>query len=395
MARISVKRELPMRYAIPVAAVLLAGTTPVVAGGIDRSGQFLGPLWEPGNYGELSFGYVKPEIDGNDVALFGGRGTGNAAESYSQLGLGYKQQFTPSWSAAIILDQPFGAGIDYPATQSIALGGTKANVDSLGVTGIVRFAAPGGGFGAHGGVRALRTSGDVTLSGAAYGAVSGYQLDTGTDTAYGWLAGVSWERPDIAARVTLTYNSEIEHDFDAREEGPQIDLDGDGPGPILPVFGSVSELTVKMPKSLNLEFQTGVAADTLVFGSIRWADWSSFRVDPQTFVAVTGGGLVEIDDSTTYTFGAARKITDNWSGAASLSFEKAGDDLVSPLAPTNGRTGITLAAIYSQDKFKVTTGISYVKLGDAMPETGTPDEARAVMKDNSALGIGVKVGYSF
>lgn len=384
-----------MKYAFSGAAALLISAAPVMSGGIDRSGQFLGPLWEPGNYAEFSFGHVKPSVDGNDLAVYGGSATGDVASSYNQLGMAYKHQFNDNWSAAIILDQPFGADIAYPDTGSLMLGGTKATVDGYSLTGVARFVMPETGFGAHAGIRAKRTEADVTLKGAAYGPVSGYNLDVGSDTSYGWLAGVSWERPDIAARVALTYNSAVDHDFRVTESGPNVDPDGPGPIPAMPLLNGTSDLTVQTPKSWNLEFQTGVNPQTLVFGSIRWVDWSSFRVDPDQFVNVTGGGLVELEDTTTYTLGVGRKFTENWSGAASVMFEKSGDDLVSPLAPTNGKKGITLAAIYTQDRMKITTGVSYVKLGDANPETGTPDVARADMRDNDAWGIGVKVGYSF
>lgn len=387
-----------MKYVFSGTAALLISAAPTLAGGIDRGGQFLGPLWEPGNYAELSFGHLEPNVTGTDLPLGpypGGERTGNVASSYNALGLAYKHQFNDNWSAAIIMDQPFGADILYPADGSLNLGSTSANVDSTHLTGIVRFAMPENGFGVHAGIRAAKTDANVTLSGLAYGPVNGYNLDVGEDTAYGWLAGVSWERPDIAARVSLTYNSAIEHDFDVTESGPPVDPDGPGPAPALPLLDGSSTLKVKTPKSWNLEFQTGVDPKTLVFGSIRWVDWSSFRVDPDKFVQVTGGGLVDLEDSTTYTIGVGRKFTENWSGAASFIFEKSGDDLVSPLAPTNGRKGITLAAIYTQDRLKITTGVSYYKLGDATPETGTPDTARASMEDNHAWGVGVKVGYSF
>jgi hypothetical protein len=42
---------------------------------------------------------------------------------------------------------------------------------------------------------------------------------------------------------------------------------------------------------------------------------------------------------------------------------------------------------------KITTGINYTQLGDAQAETS--DTARADFTDNSAFGIGVKIGYSF
>ena len=71
------------------------------------------------------------------------------------------------------------------------------------------------------------------------------------------------------------------------------------------------------------------------------------------------------------------------------------DPLVSPLAPTNGYKGIGLAAVYTQDNMKVTFGARYLDLGNAQPETGTPDTPRAEMAGNHAVAVGVKVGFTF
>lgn len=397
-----------MKFIMTGAAALLVSTAPVFAGGIERGNQMLGVLFEPGNYAELSFGHARPKVEGTELDLVtpggvlpGGTPIGNVSSSFNQIGLAYKRQFNANWSGALIIDQPFGASLLYPTPDGAGaafsrLGGTMVDVDSTHLTGVVRYAMPENGFGVHAGLRAARASGEVGLSGLAYGAVSGYNVQLDNDTAVGWLAGFSWERPEIAARVALTFNSKIKHEFNTIESGPLVDPDGPaGPLPPLPLLNGSSTTTVNTPKSVNLEFQTGVAPDTLVFGSIRWVDWSSFLVDPARFVAVTGAGLVELEDTTTYTIGVGRKFTDTWSGAASFSFEKAGDDLVSPLAPTNGRKGVSLAAIYTQGSMKITTGINYTKLGNARPETGTPDVARAQMSGNDLWGVGVKVGYSF
>ncbi|QBX34118.1 aromatic hydrocarbon degradation protein [Paracoccus liaowanqingii] len=390
-----------MKFALTGMAALLAGTAPVWAGGIERAPQSLAALFEEGNYVELSFGGVDPTVEGTDVLGFR---TGDVAQGYGFAGLSYKHQFTPSFSGAIIVEQPFGADILYPsqpgllpdpsAEGSVLLGGTAARVDSTTFTALGRYQFQNA-FSVHGGLRGSRADGEVTLDGAAYGPVAGYNVDLDANTAFGWVAGVAWERPEIGARVSLTYNSDVEHEFDTVETGPLVDPDGPGPIPAVPLLNASSTTTVTTPESWNLEFQTGVAADTLVFGSVRWVEWSAFRVDPQQFVAVTGGGLVELEDTTTYTLGVGRKFTESWSGSASFTFEKAGDDLVSPLAPTNGRKGITLAAIYNQGPLRVTTGINYTKLGDASPETGTPDVERARMEDGDALGIGVRIGYRF
>jgi long-subunit fatty acid transport protein len=46
-----------------------------------------------------------------------------------------------------------------------------------------------------------------------------YALNTGTDTGFGYLLGVSFIVPERGARVTLTYNSPVKHSFDSTEFG--------------------------------------------------------------------------------------------------------------------------------------------------------------------------------
>ncbi|MFJ1291308.1 aromatic hydrocarbon degradation protein [Paracoccus yeei] len=374
-----------MKYLMTGIGLLLGSAAPVLAGGIERAPQSLAPLFEDGNYFELSFGGVDPKVSGRDEPLFGGRGTGDVAQGYGYVGMAYKHQFTENLSGAFIVEQPFGADIRYATGESLALGGTYVEVNSTTYTALLRWKFENN-VSVHGGIRGSRADGAVGLNGLAYGALAGYNVDLDGAWGVGWVAGVAYERPDIAARVSLTYNSPIEHDFDTTETHPLI--------------GSLdSRTTVDTPRSWLLEGQTGIAPDTLLFGSIRWVDWSEFTVNPYALVspAIFGveDGLVALEDTTTYTIGVGRKFTDNWSGLFSVMYEPTGDDLVSPLAPTNGRKGVTVAAIYSQDKFKITTGVTYVKLGNAYAETGTPDVARARISGSSAWGAGIRLGYYF
>ncbi len=375
-----------MKHLLTGTAALMLTAAPVFAGAIERAPQSLGILFEEGNYVEFSAGRVSADVSGTDLPLGplpGGSSSGDISENYSFFGLGYKHQFNENLSAALIIEQPYGADISYPVGGSVNLGGTYAYVNSTTYTALLRYRFDNN-FGIHGGIRGSRADGRVNLEGAAYATLSGYNVDLDSAWGWGYVLGASWEKPEIAARVSLTYNSPIEHDFDTVETGLPV-----------PGLNGASETTVKTPRSWTLEGQTGVAADTLVFGSIRWVNWSEFRVDPVGLVTVTGDGLVDLEDTTTYTLGVARKFTENWSGALSFGYEKSGRRLVSPLSPTTGRKSLGLAAVYTQDNWKVTTGITYIKLGDAEAETGTPDAARAEFRDNDAWGIGVKVGYSF
>lgn len=382
-----------MKRIVTGIGALLASAAPVLAGGIERAPQSLAPLFEQGNYAELSFGAVNPDVQGTDAAGFG---TGDVAQGYGFFGLAYKHQFTDNLSGAIIVEQPFGADVRYPMLAAPSplmdvLDGTAVEVNSTTYTALLRYKFDNN-FSVHGGIRGSHADGKVRLRGTGYGGappagVSGYDLDLDGAWGMGWVAGVAYEMPEIAARVSLTYNSPITHDFKMHEgfSGTEIAAD---------------DYEVKTPRSWTLEGQTGIAADTLLFGSIRWVKWSEFKVENLVFPRPTPLGdvpLVEVEDTTTYTIGVGRKFTENWSGSISFLYEPSEGDTVSPLAPVNGRKGVTLAAVYTMDNIKITTGINYTKLGDATLGVGPSGNKREVarMDDGDAWGIGVRIGYSF
>ncbi len=353
-----------------ILALSLASTVSY-AGGIDRSGQSIDILFESGSATELSFGSVAPSVTGADAL---GGATGNVGNSYMPMALGFKADISDKLSYALILDQPFGADVSYAAT-SLLLGGTGAVASSSAVTGVLRYKF-GNGVSAYGGLRAESASAKVDLAGLAFGPLNGYSVNLAQDTSYGYLVGVAYEKPEIALKVALTFNSAITHQFATTETIGGF------------VVAPPSTTTTEMPKSINLDFQSGVAANTLVFGSIRWVDWSAFKLAP-----TVPGDLININDSISYSLGVGHKFTDNWSGALSMNYEAAGNPLVGPLSPTNGKIGVTLAGIYKSGNMKFTTGVNYTKVGDAQVQTA--GVTRATMAGNSAFGFGVKIGFSF
>ena len=198
-----------MKYLITGIGLLLGGTAPVLAGGIERAPQSLAPLFEEGDYVELSFGGVDPDVSGRDLALFGGRGTGDVAQGYGFAGIAYKHQFNPNLSGAFIMEQPFGADIRYPGGESIALGGTFVEVNSTTYTALLRWKFENN-FSVHGGIRGSRADGVVGLNGAAYGPLAGYQVDLDSAWGMGWVAGVAYERPDICLLYTSPSPRDVE-----------------------------------------------------------------------------------------------------------------------------------------------------------------------------------------
>ncbi len=367
-----------MKTLLLVCAVTLAagGAT---GGGLDQSGQPITLIFEQGDYAEVGFGIWLPEITGTDPA---GQTSGNVYNSVTDFGGGIKKQITPSLSAALIVDQPYGVFVnyelDYPG-GAFPFAGTKAQPNSLGVTGLVRYRVDER-FSVHGGLRAERFGGAVTLAGSAFDAVGlgGYKWTGDPDWGLGYVIGGAYERPEIALRVALTYGSEIRHSLKAEEN----------------FFGaSVTDIT--MPQSVNLDFQTGVAPGTLLYGSVRWVNWAGWNVSPKGFTAATGAPLVEFTDNAfTYRLGIGRQITDALALAVEVSHETAKDTMMSPLDPYDGYTAVAIGATYAtRTGVRLSGGVAYDILGDADVASPTGEISR--FRNNHAISARLRIGIAF
>ena len=366
-----------MKY-IATTSVILGLASAAHAGGLDRSGQSIAALFEEGRYVELSFGGVSPSVSGTAAPGLGGFSSGSLLSGFGQFGGAYKADINEQWSYAIIYDQPFGANINYPTGTGFFAAGSVATLDSHALTGILRYRL-NDNFSFHGGLRLQSVEADSTIP-----FVANYDVVGDRDIGLGYLVGAAYERPDIALRVALTYNSAIDYDIDTLETSDALG----GPN------ASVTDF--ETPQSINLDFQTGIAADTLLFGTVRWAEWTEAGISPADFNLLTGGApfLSFPDDVFTFTLGVGRKINDTWSVLGSVSYEKSEGSIQSNLRPTDGLTSVSLGAIYTRDNLKITTGIRYVNLGSATSAITGLNPA-ATFRDNDAVAFGVKFGYTF
>ncbi|WP_212523129.1 hypothetical protein [Actibacterium sp. MT2.3-13A] len=361
------------------AALAALMMTPVYAGGLERSSQSVGILFQQGTYAELSMGRVAPDVSGSHSAavtpVLGTAGSGDMTGSYTTSSLGFKAALNDRIDLALILDSPIGADVKYKAGTGYIYGGSTASIDSTALTMLARYKLPSN-FSIHGGLRFQRAEGKVAL-------FNGYTMSTDTSSETGFVLGAAWEKPEIAARIALTYNSAITHKFNATEN-------------IAPV---PTRFSTEIPQSLNLEFQTGIAADTLLFGSARWVEWSKTDITPAALFAASGRSLVDYkNDTITYTFGVGRKFNDSWAGAVTLGHEPSQGGFWGNLGPTDGFTSVGLAATYTHGNMKITGGARYVWIGDAKTEAAAPFPAGTTLgefKDNSGVAFGFKVGYTF
>ncbi|MGB3316028.1 MAG: outer membrane protein transport protein, partial [Albidovulum sp.] len=372
-----------MKKVSSIAAVVALSATTAVAGGVDRSGQSTSILFEQGNYLEFSLGSVSPSVSGTAVALpfpgLQGAKSGDMSGDYTQFSAGYKHRFSNSLEAAVIIDKPFGADVDYPVATALPAyyaNGSTATLKSSAITGILKYKTPQN-ISIFGGLRYQTLSAEASIP-----FIATYNANGSRDGGLGYLVGVAWEKPEIAARVALTYNSKIKHKLDTAETS-------------LATLGATltSVTEVETPQSVNLEFQTGIAADTLLFGSIRWVEWSAFDITPAHYQAITGGAsLVSYDDDTiSYSLGVGRKFNENWSAAVTLGYEKPTGGFSSNLGPTDGYRSIGLGATYTMDNVKITGGVRYVDIGDTQTQLGAIQPS-ADFKDNDAVAWGIRIG---
>ena len=264
-----------MKKLLMAAAAGALSTTGAIAGGIERTTQSVAPIFEPGSYLEFNFVTASPEVSGTGVLVTPGASSGDMADGYGIFGTALKMPVNDKVDVAFIFDQPFGADVAYPFSTYFAgsAGPSTATLRTTAFTGVARYKFSDN-FSAFGGVRYQDMYADISIP-----FLGGYMASAARDGAFGYLAGVAYERPDIALRVALTYNSAIEHNLPTMEASfapPSVPL--------------TSETTIETPQSVNLEFQTGIAQDTLLFGSVRWVEWSAFDISPLHYVTDISGG---------------------------------------------------------------------------------------------------------
>lgn len=376
-------------------AALLATTALAQAGGIERNAFTTAILFEQGTYVELGYSFASPDVSGvQDETLSGtsvaGSRTGNVAPSYGFATLSYANQINERLTFSLVVDAPIGADVSYATGTGYGFAGSEAELRSQQITAAARYELTDR-VSVFGGLRAVQVQGEAYVTTPAFS----YILDDAeSDTGYGYMVGAAYEIPDIALRVALTYFSEVDLDFSSREflAGPGVDR-----ATLAGLAGS-SNFGITLPDSVLLEAQSGVAEGTLVFGSIRWVDWSEFTITPNQYPDGAGGVGGDLafygGDTITYTLGAARVLNENWTVLGSVLYEEGNGGFVGNLGPTDGRTAVSVGARYTQGAVSISGGLQYSWIGDAQTAFG-PFRPVASFTDNDALSASIRVGYRF
>lgn len=373
-----------MKLLLSGLAALTLTTTLATAGGIDRSALPSSILFEPGSAARLSFSSVTPSISGAYDATLAplGASTRNMAESYASLGFALKMDLNDRLAVALIANQPYGADARYTGGFYTGL---EAHWTSTQLAALLKFDLTDR-VSVFGGLRHVQSSANINIplqmmSPPATPVILGrYTADAASDGQTGYLIGAAYEIPDIALRGSLTYQSAITHSFATAESFGNLSAGA--------TLNSTTEII--LPQSLTLDFQTGIAADTLLFGSVKWSEWSKWHVRPAYYDRIIRDEVTGFDnDVISYQLGVGRKINDQLSVFARLGYEKPTGGEASRLSPTDGMSSIGLGGSWSQGAVKVTGGLEYVMLGDAVDGSGTR------FSGNTALGVGLSLDVLF
>lgn len=314
-----------------------------------------------------------------------------------------KLQLTDNFSFGLLYDQPFGADIEYNTPNlnfTDAFGGTSAEVTTENLTFLFGF-QPNQNWNFYAGPVIQTAEGEVSLRGLAYGgptAFGSYDATMKKDTELGWIAGLAYQIPEIALKASLTYRSEVKHELQTTETVAY----GTTNLASLPGFTPGSKTSVTTPQSVNLDFQTGVMADTVAFANVRWVNWEDVSIRPNYFGqaadarGLVGANLVDYsDDQISATLGVGRKFNEKWAGNVSVGWDSGAGDPVTTLGPTEGYWNVGLGLQFSPaTNYFIAGGVKYFMLGDATAKTAAVNNV-GTFEDNDAWGYGLKMGYRF
>jgi len=236
----------------------------------------------------------------------------------------------------------------------------------------------------YGGPTIQRLEGDVHLRGNAYKTASGYDANITRDTAYGWMAGIAYLKPEIALKAALTYRSEIDHDVNTTENLPALGAAGVG----------TNEITITTPKSVNLDFQTGINPTTLLTAKARWVPWSDFAIKPKIYGSASGLNLVSYDDDAwTAEVGLGKKLSPQLAISGAVGYDSGAGNPITSLGPVEGNWNVGLGAKYNlTPEWAISGGVKYLMFGDAKAKL--PDGSIVGdFQDNDGWVYGVRLSY--
>jgi long-chain fatty acid transport protein len=341
------------------ALVAICGANTALAGGLEANGYNWDFLFESEAY--AARGTITHVMIDQDIQNAAGD---TVAESADRVYYNYtvKADLTDAASCLVSAQNPWGSGTDrdfsYAATTSQAVT-ERVFSNDLGLTCSYGFDVGPGALSAIGGVSAQSLDYEANL---AFGPLIGVLGDDAVatididGTGIGWRAGLAYEIPEMALRVSAIYNAPIDYELSGEAFG--------GLAPFVTAVDGTAEVTT--PQTFELRAQSGIAPGWLVLGSIKWVDWSVLDV----LTVETDGPLPDVsttlnyEDGWTVSAGVGHAVTEELSLVGTLTWDKGtsrddGDGFLED-GTQSDRWALALGGSYQvADQLELSGGVSY------------------------------------
>ena len=370
-----------------LAALLISTPFVVNAEGLERINIDPSFMFTEGNSAEISFANVSPSFPavkgtGSNYTFQSGL---DVATSFSALTGSVKTDLGDNFALGLFYtSQGNGVGIDWGTIGSEANVTIKADLEIPTLAAIGKYQINENISVFVGAKQSTVKKGATLKLGSDTSSISNngnplpdvtshWELDK--KAGIGAIYGAAYEMPDIALRVTLTREDDIDLKIPATAKGGAA---------------ATGTATASIGDAMSLNFQTGIAEDTLLFGNIRRSSWK----DNQVKVPFTGVGLQQVSsfsDGDSYSLGIGRKISDDLSVSISGFYDGSAGGTVSELAPTGATRTLSLGGKYAiADNADLSIGGSYSQRGDVL--TGI---YKGSLTDSKVISLGAKVAFSF
>ena len=354
-------------------------TSPAFSGGWEASRLDSSMMYQDGMFAEVGSSSIDYDVNGTTQASKKHK----MAKDQTRTNLGFKAQYgdfdvglATYMSGAIQLDGQSAHSTGCPGTITACsvVPSADVTVDSLALLARYRINE---NMSVIGGLNRYE------VSNAKVQSLTGYYVVNGDEIAP--VAGAAYENKEIALRVELLLQTETDVTLNAKSS-------------LSPAAATTAVTGAKMviPQTLTLNFQSGIAEDTLLFGSVHKADWKTAQIN---IPANAGNGPVaaissDFANRTAYSIGVGRKLSDSISVLGSYAMEGGGGATsTDPFTLTDGSQTLALGARYTYENMTISGGYSYTKVGDVKMthSTGLSSD----YKDNKVTGLGFKLGFSF
>lgn len=358
-------------------ALLMTGG--VMAGGLEANGYNWDHLFDAAPFaarGTVTHVMIDQPIQGPSGA------TVATSADRNYYNFGFKADLGDASSCLISVQNPWGSGTDRSLVYAAVTGQAareRVFSNDVGLTCAYGFGVGPGVLSVIGGVSAQSLDYEATLPLPVLPppAIATGVVDL-SGSGLGWRAGLAYEVPEIALRVSAIYNAAVDYDLS---------------GTLSP-FGRPITASATMPQSFEVKGQTGIAPGWLALGSVKWVDWSVLQT-----LSVQGAGLpistnLSYEDGWTVSAGVGHTLTEDLTVLGSLTWDKGtsrenGAGVLLAGTQTD-RWGASLGAAYKvSDNLELSGGLSYSILESGRNARGETWDTGSVF----AISAGLKASF--